>query len=77
MELALNRHDDGPEFSRVNNGLKYKDGRPIGIVEDNTILDTSIYKVEYDNGYKTAMTANAIASNLFSQVDQDTTEPLL
>ena len=70
-ELALDRHDNGTELARVNKRLKDKDGRPIGIAADNPILDTRIYKVEYYDGYKTVMTANAIASNLFSQVDQD------
>ena len=40
IELALDRHDNGPEFSRVNKRLKDKYGRPIGIAEDNPILDT-------------------------------------
>ena len=71
MELALDRHDDGPEFARVNKRLKDKDGRPIVIAADNPILDTRMYEVEYADGYKTAMAANAIESNLFSQVDQD------
>ena len=71
MEIALDRHDDGPEFARVNNRLKYKDVRPIKIAADNPILDTRMYEVQYSDGYKTAMTANAIASNLFYQVDQD------
>ena len=70
MELALDRHDNGPEFARVNNILKDKDGRPIVIAADNLILYTRMYEVEYDEGYKTSMTANAIASKLFSQVDQ-------
>ena len=70
MELALDRHDDGPEFARVNKRLKDKDGRPIGIAADNPILDIRMYGVEYDDGYKTVMTANKITSNLFSQVDQ-------
>ena len=43
MELALDRHDDGPEFSRVNKRLKDKDGRPIGIAADNPILYTRVY----------------------------------
>ena len=71
MELALDRHDAGPEFARVKKRLKEKDGRPIGIAADNPILDTRMYEVEYYDGYKTAMTANAIVSNLFSQIDQD------
>ena len=64
-------HGDGPEFEIVSKVLKDKYGRPIRIAAYNPILDTRMYKVEYADGYKTAMTANAIASNLFSQVDQD------
>ena len=67
MVLALDRHNNGPEFERVDNRLKYKDGRPIGTAADNPILDTRIYKVEYYDGYKKAMTANAIVSNLFTK----------
>ena len=71
MELALDRHNNGPEFSRVNKRLNNKDGRPIEIAANNPILNTRMEEVEYADGYKTGMTANAIASNLFSQVDQD------
>ena len=66
MELTMERHYDGPEFSRVTKRLKDKDGLPIGIASENPILDTRMYEVEYTDGYKTAMTANAIASNLFA-----------
>ena len=71
MELALDWHDVGPEFARVDKGWKDKDGRPIGIAAYNPILDRRMYEVGYAFGYKTAMTANAKTSNLFSQVDQD------
>ena len=40
MELALDSNDDGPKFSRVNERLKDKDGRPIVIAADNPIIDT-------------------------------------
>ena len=71
MELAKDRHNNGPDFPRFNKRLKDKDGRPVGIAADNTILDTRMYKVKYADGYKTSMTTNEISSNLFSQVDQD------
>ena len=71
MELALDRHDDGPEFARVNKRLQEKYGRPIIIAADNPILDIRMYGVEYADGYKTVMTDNIISSNLFYQVDQD------
>ena len=29
-----------------------------------------MYEVEYEDGHKVSMAANAIASNLFTQVDQ-------
>ena len=73
MELALDRHDDGPEFARVNKRLKYKDGRPIRIAAENPILDIMMYGVEYDDGYKIVMTANTLTRNLFSQFYQDDT----
>ena len=50
--------------------MKDEDGRPIDIASYNPILDTKIDEVEYADRYKTEMTANNIASNLFAQVDQ-------
>ena len=70
-ELTLDRHDDRHEFARVNNRLKDKDGRPIGITAENPILNIRTYRVEYDDGYKTVMTANTITRKLFLQVNQD------
>ena len=70
MELTLDRHDGGSEFARFNKRLKYKDGRLMRIAAFNPILDISMYGVKYYDGYKTVMTASAITSILFSQVDQ-------
>ena len=50
MELALDRHNYGPEFARVNKILKYKYGRQIGIAAESPILDTRMYEFEYDDG---------------------------
>ena len=63
MEIAINRHDDGTEFARVTKLLKEKDGLPIGTASKNPILYPRMYEVEYADGYKTAMAANAIANN--------------
>ena len=43
MEIALDRHDDGPKLSIVNKILKEKDDRPIRIAADNTILYTRMH----------------------------------
>ena len=67
----MEQHDDSPEFSRVTGRLRDKYGCPIGTASNNSILDTSMYKVEYVDNHKASMASNAIASNLFAQVDQD------
>ena len=77
MELALDRHENGPGFERVNKILKHKYGRPIGISVENPILDTRMYEVEYADGYKTVMASNKISSNLFEQVNQEEQHLLL
>ena len=71
MELALPRDGEGPEFARVTKRLRDKDGLPIGTANDNPIIDTRLYEVEYIDGYKASLAANAIAENLFAQIDEE------
>ena len=71
MELTLDRGGDRPELARVKKRLKDANGRPIGVANDNPILDSRMYEVEYRDGYVAAMAANVIAENLFAQVDQE------
>ena len=51
--------------------LKDANGRPIGVANDNPILNSRMYEVEYHDEYVAAMVANLIAENLFAQVDQE------
>ena len=69
--MALPRDGEGPELARVVKRLRDKNGIPIGTANDNPILDTRIYEVEYLDGHRTALAANAIAENMFAQVDDD------
>ena len=46
-------------------------GQPIGTANDNPILNTQLYEVEYLDGHKAAMSANIIADNMFAQVDEE------
>ena len=71
MEVALPRDSDGPEYAKVTKRLRDANGLPIGTANDNPILDTRLYEVEYLDGYRTSLAANAIAENLFSQVDEE------
>jgi hypothetical protein len=69
MELAIPRESNGPEFARVTKCLKDKYGLPIGRANNNPMLDTRMYEVEYLDGHKASIAANAIAENMFAQVD--------
>ena len=71
MEIVMEITDGGLAVVRVIKKLKDKDGIPIVIAPYNPILDTRMYKVEYVDGYKSAMAANMIANNLFAKFDQD------
>ena len=71
MELTLDRGGYRPEFSRVQKRLKEANWRPICVANDNPILDSIMYEVEYRDGYVATMVANVIYGNLFSQVGQE------
>ena len=71
MELALARGDAIPAYARVTKRLRDAQGRPIGTAHDNPILDTRMYEVEYLDGHKASLSANAIAENMYAQVDEE------
>ena len=67
-ELEIPRYRDGPDFANVTKRLREKYRTPISRAHNNLILDTRIYEVEYKDGHKDSLAANAIAENLFAQV---------
>ena len=70
MELALLRGNGSePAFARVKKRLRDANSLPIGTSNENPILDSCVYEVEYRDGHKASMTANSIVQNLFAQVD--------
>ena len=71
MELALPNDGDQMHFAKVTKRLRDANGLPIGVADENPILDTRVYEVEYLDGHKASMTANAIAQNVFAQVDEE------
>ncbi len=46
-------------------------GKPVGCVNDNPILDTRSYIVNFDDVDQTELTANMIAESLYLQCDPD------
>ena len=71
MELAIDRGGEHAEFARVTKRLKDHRGNPIGTANDNPILDTRMYEVEYIDGHKQALAANLIAQNMIASVDEE------
>lgn len=70
MELALPRDGGEVQCARVVKRLRDKDRLPIGTAHDKSpILDSRIYEVEFQDGYKASLAANAITENLFAQID--------
>ena len=77
MEVALPRDNEGPTFAKVTKRLRDANGLPIGTANDNPILDTRLYEVEYLDGHTASLSANAIAMNMFAQVDDQGNRMLL
>ena len=67
MEIALPRDGEGPEFAKVTKRLRDANGIP----NDNPILDTRLYEVEYLDGHKASLAANTIAENIFAQIHDE------
>ena len=58
---------------RVVKRLRDNDGNPVGRANDNPILDTREYVVEFDDGMEAELAANSIAQNMYAQCDPDET----
>ena len=72
MDLALPQGDSlEPRLARVTKRLKDSNGLPIGMADQNPLLDTHMYEVEFADGEKASLAANYIAENLFAQVDDE------
>ncbi len=54
---------------RVTARKRDRDGKPVGHANDNPILDTRSYIVNFDDGDQTELTANMIAESLYSRCD--------
>jgi hypothetical protein len=54
-----------------------QDGNPVGRANDNPILDTRSYIVDFDDGDQTELTANMIAESLYLQCDPNSNQYVL
>ena len=51
--------------------MRDKDCLPIGTGNDNPTLDSRLYKVDFQYGYRTSLAANTIAKTRFTQIDDE------
>jgi hypothetical protein len=57
--------------AKVKSRKRDADGREMGTRAQNPILDTREYEVEFQDGSTDTFTANVVAENLYSQVDDE------
>jgi len=62
---------------RVIGRKRDADGNPTGRANPNSILDTRVYNVEFDDGDVTELTANLIAQAMYTQCDADGNQYML
>jgi hypothetical protein len=62
---------------RVTSRKRDADGNPTGRANDNPVLDTRVYNVEFDDGDVTELTANMIAQAMYSQCDHEGNQYML
>ena len=78
MELAIPQGDSlEPRLARVTKRLEDANGLPIGLANENPILDTRMYEAEYLDGGRMSLAANSIAENLFTQIDDKGNQQVL
>ena len=70
MELMLPR---GGTFVRgqVTEHKRDHEGNVVGRSNANSILDTQIYEVKFEDGGVTELTANAIAESMYAMCDEN------
>ena len=62
MDLKFDRGGYRTEFTRVKKILKDANFRPIGITNDNSIIYSLMYELEYNDGHTASLAANLIAT---------------
>jgi Reverse transcriptase (RNA-dependent DNA polymerase) len=62
---------DSKSYGTVKRRVRDHDGELVGRSNDNPLLDTSVYEVEFDSGEVEAYHANIIAESIYHKVDAD------
>ena len=71
VQIVLPSKEGVPVLSKVIGRKRDYNDRPIGKSNDNPILDTRVYEVQFPDGHVTEYATNKIAEALYAQVDED------
>ena len=72
MDLGLPGKDDNGLMHKIVKRLKLNnEGKDVGNMNNNPLIDTRSYKVEFAYGKTEVITANIIVHNLLAQVDEE------
>ena len=63
--------DTAPVLAIVKGRKRDNNGNPVGIKNENPILDTRVYQLEFPDGRVQEYGTNIIVENLMSQIDND------
>ena len=69
-EVLIPRNGD-LVMAKVIRRMRDGEGKPLGKRSSNPILDTREYKLEFTDGTLDTFTANQIAENIYSQIDEE------
>jgi hypothetical protein len=76
-ELMFDFMGDDAARGRVIKRAKGEDRQPLGTCNSNPILDTRMYTVQLSDGSHHELSANIIAKNLYSQVNEQGHQQLI
>ena len=72
MDIGLPRkYDDGLMHAIVKRRKLDDEGKDVGNMNNNPLLDTRAYEVEFSDSTTEFLTANIIAKNILAQVDEE------
>ena len=71
MQILLDLGGNEPELARVEKRLRNESANTDRIAHDDPLVDTWMYEIKYEDGYRVPVAANVIVENLFNQVNED------
>ena len=71
MEISMDCGGEDPKLAKVVKWMKDNEGNPIVMANKNPMLDTRVYEIEFQYGFRQPVANNLIAQNLFAQVNQE------